>query len=121
MGISRVSDALQAHTWPHMEMTKKPGESNNGRTAQDGAESSDKAAATGGEEGDKGGEKIERASREGLGDLETKAAASLTGTKEEARSKVGKSKLVCLLIILLLLNFSLSLSQIIYCLQMSDY
>lgn len=96
MGISRASDALQAHMWPNMEMRKKQGQkdSDSDRTEQqagDGLESSDKAAASGGgeaeKEEEKGEERTKGASRE---DLETKAAASLTAGKEEARSKVGK-------------------------------
>ena len=90
-----MADALQAHMWPNMELKKKQGQkdSDSDRTEQqagDGPESSDKAAASGGEaerKGEKGEERIQGASGE---DLEAKATASLTEGKEEAKSKVGK-------------------------------
>ena len=95
VGISRVSDALQAHMWPNMELKKKQGQKDNDsdRTEQQagvGLESSDKAAASVGEaerRGEKGEERVQGASKE---DLEVKATASLTEGKEEAKSKVGK-------------------------------
>ena len=100
-----MSDALQAHMWPNMEMKPKPGQKeshgdDDDRTEQQaaaggGLESLDIAAATSsgggavGREGEKGEEEegVRGASREGL---ETKAAASLVEGKEEAKSKVGE-------------------------------
>jgi hypothetical protein len=104
VGISRVSDALQAHTWPNMELKEKQegqkkDSDGDDRTKQQAAEGGlDKAAATiggGGSEAEREGEKGEEkghgaasSSREGL---ETKATASLAEGKEGAKSKVGKS------------------------------
>ena len=96
-----MSDALQAHMWPNMEMKPKPGQKeshgdDDDRTEQQaaaggGLESLDTAAAASGgaavgREGEKE-EGVRGASREGL---ETKAATSLAEGKEEAKSKVGE-------------------------------
>ena len=90
-----MSDALQAHTWPKMELKEKPGQKkdsdNDDRTEQQAAEGGlDKAAAAiGGSETERG-EKETGASLSAREDLETKATASLAEGKEGAKSKVGK-------------------------------
>ena len=98
-----MSDALQAHTWPKMQLKEKPGQKKDSddddRTEQQAAEGGlDKAAAAigGGGETEKGGEKKETgASSSSREDLEAKATASLAEGKEGAKSKVGKMIDVC--------------------------
>ena len=86
-----MSDALQAHMWPSMEMGKRDSD----QQTRSKVEPSGKASAaigggTGGTEGEESKDKERTVPREGLEDLETKAAASLSGSKEESRNKVGE-------------------------------
>ena len=81
MGISRVADALQAHTWPNLEMKKSEqseGQNDDGdRTEQRVQESSAGAAAA---SGDGAATK----------DSQTKDQATPIADKEEVKSKIGK-------------------------------
>ena len=103
MGIARVSDALQAHMWPNMEMEEKGGSDQSKK---------DEAAASGGREGVE--EEKGKASKEGLSELEEKVAASMTSNKEDAKKKVGKNHLLSsyLSYIIIIHVFSLSLPRL---------
>lgn len=96
-----MSDALQAHTWPKMQLKEKPGQKkdsdNDDRTEQQEAEGGlDKAAAAiGGGETEREEKKETGASSSSREDLEAKATASLAEGKEGAKSKVGKMVHVC--------------------------
>ena len=97
-----MSDALQAHTWPKMQLKEKPGQKKDSddddRTEQQAAEGGlDKVAAAigGGGETEREEKKETGASSSSREDLETKATASLAEGKEGAKSKVGKMIDVC--------------------------
>ena len=110
MGISRVSDALQAHMWPKMEMAKNKRDSQSGR---DKAET-DSGKAAAGDDGETEVKEKKSIAREGLRDLEAKVTASSTTSKEVSKSKVGKISMMCSLCTLdvsLSLSLSLSLSR----------
>ena len=91
MGISRVSDALQAHMWPNMDMQRKGSEREKSGGSPREQEGTSATTAAVGEAVEKGeSKKCELVPKEGLDDLETKVAASLSDSKEEVKRKVGK-------------------------------
>ena len=92
VGICRVSDALQAHTWPHMDMEKK-GTAQSSKDEDGETSGAGEVAADGGpsEEGEGKEKKKVGVDKVGLSDLEAKVTASMTASKEETKSKVGKN------------------------------
>lgn len=79
VGISRVSDALQAHMWPIMEEAE--GKKAGGQSTK---------AAGGGDDGGTEDKEEKGVAKKDLSKLEAEVAGSLAVSREEAKKRVGK-------------------------------